>query len=107
MAEPLLTLAKSGKTPAYRVQALRGYLQYLEENKKLSNDEKIGQIKELLPSVQGPEEKRQLISVLGTLPTPGALELLSNLANDQAVSEEAFHGDGESRGRSQNARYRS
>ena len=90
VAEPLLTLAKTGKKPSYRVQALRGYLQYLEENKKLSNPDKVTKIKELLPSVQSAEEKQQVISVLGTLPVPASLSVLSDMAEDNSVSEEAY-----------------
>jgi HEAT repeat protein len=90
VAEPLLALAKSGKKPSHRIQGLRGYLQYLEESKKMSDNDKIAKVKELLPTTQGAEEKRQVISVVGTLPTPSALELLSTLAADDAVAEEAY-----------------
>ena len=90
VAEPLLTLAKSGKKPSHQVQGLRGYLQYIEENKKLSNEAKVAKISELLAVVKGAEEKRQVISVIGTLPTAPALELLLTLASDDAVAEEAY-----------------
>jgi HEAT repeat protein len=89
VAEPLLSLARTGKKPAYRVQGVRGYLSYLEENKKLSNEEKLAKINDLLPFAKGAEEKRQVISVAGNLPTPGTLELLTNLAQDDAVADEA------------------
>ena len=42
VAEPLLNLAKAGRKPAYKVQGVRGYLLHLQENKKLSNAEKVG-----------------------------------------------------------------
>jgi HEAT repeat protein len=89
VAEPLLALAKSGKKESYRVQGLRGYLQYLEENKTLSNDAKVGKINDLLPSAKGAEEKRQVISVAATIPTTGSLSLLQGLAQDQGVTDEA------------------
>jgi HEAT repeat protein len=89
VAEPLLTLAQTGKKPAYRVQGVRGYLLLLEENKKLNNDQKVTKINDLLPYAKGAEEKRQVISVLGTLPTPAALDLLATLAQDDAVADEA------------------
>jgi HEAT repeat protein len=90
VAAPLLALIKGGKKPAYRVQAWRGYLQYMEESKKLSQPEKVSKVKELLPSAQGAEEKQQVISVLGTLPTPESLDLLTELSRDNTVSEEAY-----------------
>lgn len=90
VAEPLLALAKSAKKPSHQVQGLRGYLLFIEENKKLSNEAKVSEIIELLAFVKGPEEKRQVISVLGTLPTSPALTLLMDLAQDEAVAEEAY-----------------
>ena len=90
VAEPLLTLAKSGKKPSYQVQGLRGYLQYIEENKKLSNEDKITKLNELLPFIKGPEQKRQAIAAVGTIPTAGALDLLMAMAKDQAVADEAY-----------------
>lgn len=90
VAEPLLALARSGKKPAYRVQGLRGYLLYIEETKRLNNDEKVAKIKEFLPLAEGVEEKRQVISVVGTLPTPAAIDLLMSLGEDQSVAEEAY-----------------
>jgi len=89
VADPLLTLARSGKKPAHRVQGVRGYLSYLEENKKLNNEEKLAKINDLLPYAKGAEEKRQVISVAGNLSTPATLELLTNLAQDDAVADEA------------------
>ena len=62
VAEPLLTLAKSGKKTSYQVQGTRGYLLYLQENKKLSNAEKLTAINGLLPSLKQPQEKRLAIS---------------------------------------------
>ena len=67
-----------------------GISRYLEENKKLSNADKVAKIQDLLPSVQGAEEKQQAISVLGTLPTAGSLQILSDMAGDSTVSEESY-----------------
>jgi HEAT repeat protein len=89
VAEPLLALVKSGKKESYRVQGLRGYLQYLEENKNLNNDEKVAKINDLLPYAKGAEEKRQVISVAATIPATGSLKLLEGLAQDQGVTDEA------------------
>jgi HEAT repeat protein len=89
VAEPLLNLAKSGKKLAHQLQGVRGYLQYIQENKGLSDAEKVGQVKELLSLIQRPEEKRLAIAALGTLPTASSLGLLMTLANDRAVAEEA------------------
>jgi HEAT repeat protein len=92
VAQPLLALAKSGRKTAHQVQGVRGYLQYVQETKKLDNSQKLARLNELLPLVQRAEEKRLAIPVISSLPVPGALELLQVLAQDQAVAEEACLG---------------
>ncbi len=89
VAEPLLTLAKSGKKTSHQVLGLRGYLQYLQANKKLSNDEKASRVKELLPLIQRPEEKRLAIGTIDAIPTAGTLELLTSFAAEPAIADDA------------------
>jgi HEAT repeat protein len=90
VAEPLLTLAKSGKKTSHQVLGLRGYLQYVQGDKKLADADKVAKVKELLPLAGRPEEKRLAIAVLGTVPVSGSLELLTALAADPALAEEAY-----------------
>jgi HEAT repeat protein len=89
VAEPLLTLAKSGKKSSHQVLGLRGYLQYLQTNKKLSNDEKVRKVNEVLPLIQRPEEKRLVIGVVDTIPTDRVLELLTTFASEPATTDDA------------------
>ena len=72
VAEPLLTLAKSGKKMSHQVLGLRGYLQYVRADNKLSDNEKVAKVNELLPLIQRPEEKRLAIAAVGAIPTAGA-----------------------------------
>lgn len=88
-AEVLLTLAKSGKKMLHQVLGLRGYLEYVRGDKQLNNSGKVAKVSELLPLIQRPEEKRLAISVIGTIRTAGSLELLTTLASDAAVTEDA------------------
>jgi hypothetical protein len=90
VAEPLLTLAKSGKKTSHQVLGLRGYLQYIQGDKKLGDADKVARVKDLLPLANRPEEKRLAIAVLGTVPASSSLELLTTLAADPAVAEEAY-----------------
>jgi len=90
VAEVLLTLAKSGKKMSHQVLGLRGYMQYVRGDKKLKYDEKVAKVNELLPLIERPEEKRLAISVIGDIPAASALELLTTLAADPAVAEEAY-----------------
>jgi len=89
VAEPLLTLAKSGKKPQHQVLALRAYLQYIQGAKKIGADQKLASVKQALPLITRPEEKRLAVSVLSAIPVAGALESLATFAADPGVSEEA------------------
>ena len=89
VVEPLLALAKGGKKPAHKVLALRGYFQYIQGAKTLADAERLAKVTEVMPLVKGPEEKRLAISVLGNIPSVGALETLTTFADDPAVAEEA------------------
>jgi HEAT repeat protein len=89
VAEPLLALARSSSKTSYQVLALRGYLQYVQGDKRLKDDEKVGKVTEVLPLIKRPEEKRLAIAAIGTIPTPGALELLVTFAAEPAIAEDA------------------
>ncbi len=89
VAEPLLTLATSGKKTSHQVLGVRGYLEYVQRDKKLSDDDKVAKVKSLLPLIKRPEEKRLAISALGSVPTAAALEMLVTFTTDGAVVEEA------------------
>ncbi len=89
VAEPLLTLAQSAQKLSHQVLGLRGYLQYIQGDKKLGDAEKVTKVNELLPLVKRPEEKRLAIATIGGIPAPGALDLLTTLAADPAVTDEA------------------
>ena len=86
----LLMLATSSKKVSHQVLGLRGYLQYIRGDKKLGNERKVEKIKEVWPYIKRPEERRQAVSVLGEAPSVSALELLTTLAEDAAVTEEAY-----------------
>jgi HEAT repeat protein len=87
--EPLLKLARTGKKTSHQVLGLRGYLQYVDGARELKNDEKVAKVNDVLPLIQRPEERRLAITVVGGLPTNGALDLLTGFAADSATTEEA------------------
>jgi HEAT repeat protein len=89
VAEPLLNLAKSSPKVSHQVLGFRGYLDYVQGNKNLKDDAKIIKIKELLPLMNRPEEKRLAISVAGAIPSASSLELLTSLTEDSNTAEEA------------------
>ena len=88
--QTLLMLATSAEKMPHQVLGLRGYLQYIRGNKKLSNEQKVARIKDVLSHIKRPEEKRQAIAVLAEAPSSSALELLTKLAENPAVAEEAY-----------------
>jgi HEAT repeat protein len=88
--QALLMLATSAEKMSHQVLGLRGYLQYIRGNKKLSNEQKVAKVKDVRSHIKRPEEKRRAIAVLGDAPSSSALELLTTLAEDSAVTEEAY-----------------
>ncbi len=89
-ADALLTLAKSGKTTLHQVLGLRGYLQYVRGDKKLNDGAKMAKVSDLVPLFQRPEEKRLIIGTVGTIRSARSLDLLTTLAADSAVAEDAY-----------------
>jgi len=86
----LLLLATSAKKMSHQVLGLRGYLQYIRGNKKLTNEQKVIKVKDMQSHIKRSEEKRQAIAVLAEAPSASALELLTTLAEDSALTEEAY-----------------
>ncbi len=88
--QTLLRLATSAEKMSHQVLGLRGYFQYLRGTKKLSNEQKVTRVVDLLSYIKRPEEKRLAIAALGEAPSSSALELLTTFAEDSAVVEEAY-----------------
>jgi len=89
VAEPLLALAKSDAKTSHQVLALRGYLQYLQGNKQLKDEEKVSKVTEVLPLVTRPEERRLAIAAVGSIPSPVVVEMLVAFAAEPAVADDA------------------
>jgi hypothetical protein len=89
VAEPLLTLAKYSRKTSYQVLGLRGYLQYVQGDKQLKDEAKVGKVKEVLEFIKRPEERRLAIGVVSGTPTAGALEILIAFAAEEAVADDA------------------
>jgi HEAT repeat protein len=88
--QTLLKLARSANKLSHQVLGLRGYFQYIRGTKKLSNEQKVTRVVDLLSHIKRPEEKRLAIAVLAEAPSSSALELLTTFAEDLAVVEEAY-----------------
>lgn len=86
----LLILATSAQKMSHQILGLRGYLQYIRGNKEFSNEQKVANVTDMLPHIKRPEEMRLAIAVLAEAPCPHALGLLTTLAEDSAVAEEAY-----------------
>jgi HEAT repeat protein len=89
VAEPLLALARSDAKTSHQVLAVRGYLQYVQGDKRLKDAEKVSKVTDVLPLVKRPEEKRLAIAVIGAVPIPAALDLLVAFAGEPEVAEDA------------------
>ncbi len=88
--QALLALSRSADKTSHKVLALRGYLRYVGGNSKLSNEQKVAEVKALLTDTTRVEEKRQAVAVLGQAPSAAALDLLATLADDTPIAEEAY-----------------
>ena len=89
VAVPLLTLAQSATKNTHQVLGLRGYLQYLQANKQLKADEKLGKLNDVLVLIKRPEEKRLFIGAVGTAPNAKALEMLVAYVSEADFTEDA------------------
>jgi HEAT repeat protein len=89
VAEPLLALAKSDKKTSHQVLGLRGYLQFVQGDKQLKNDDKIAKVKEAMPLIKRPEEQRLAIAILGATPTGDSLDLLVAFTEQAPVAADA------------------
>jgi HEAT repeat protein len=90
VAGTLLKLAESGKKTSHQVLGLRGYLQYVQGDKSLKDEERVAKINALLPLIKRPEEKRLAIAAIGEIPAAGMLDLLLTFAADAEFAEDAF-----------------
>ncbi len=88
--QALLILATSAKKMPHQVLGMRGYLQYIRGNTKLGNEQKAAKVKDVQFHIKRAEEKRQVIAVLAEAPSARSLELLTALADDGSVAEEAY-----------------
>ncbi len=89
VAAPLLTLAQTDQKTSHQVLGLRGYLQYVQGDKQLSNDSKVSHVKEALPLIKRPEEQRLAIAILGGAPTGDSLIMLVGFTGQPAVCADA------------------
>jgi HEAT repeat protein len=89
VAEPLLTLARSSQKKSHQVLALRGYLQFVQGDKKLNDNDRLNRISDVMPLLERPEEKRLAIAALRTIHTADSLNALTAFAKDSAVADEA------------------
>ncbi|HYE17531.1 MAG TPA: HEAT repeat domain-containing protein [Tepidisphaeraceae bacterium] len=88
--DPLMNLAKTGKKPAHKVLATRGYLQFATGTKKMPEADRLKRINEVLPLITRPEERRQAIAALAAVGSAAALDaLVAQLNADASVADEA------------------
>jgi hypothetical protein len=85
----LLALAKAAKKVPHQVLAMRGYLQYLQSSKKLTDAQRLAKAAEALQLAARPEEKRLVIAVLSAVNSNASIEMLTKLASEPDTAQEA------------------
>ncbi len=88
-ADMLLALAKAAKKVPHQVLALRGYLQYVQSSKKLSDAQRLAKASDALQLAARPEEKRLVIAVLASVNSNESIEMLTKLASAPDTAQEA------------------
>ena len=89
-AHPTAVFEQNSSRTSHKVLALRGYLQFLEGDKKLSQQDKLAKVNDVVPLLERPEEKRLAIAVVLGVGSNEAVAVLGNFAKDQTVSEDAY-----------------
>jgi len=84
----LLALARKTDNPTDRALGLRGYLGWASNNKTPAA-ERMSICKQAEGMVQKPEEKRLLLSALGSIATPEAIAMIMPHVDDAATKAEA------------------
>jgi len=86
---PLVDLARNAPKASHKVLALRGCLEFLQNDKHLKPNEKPAKVAELVPLMARPEEKRLAIAVVRNALTAEALDLLATFTADAGVADDA------------------
>lgn len=87
-APDLLALAKTADNPNDKTLCLRGYIG-LAAHPELPADQRLSMCREAAGLIQRTDEKKLLLSALGGIDLPGALELIVPHLDDAATREEA------------------
>jgi len=87
----LLNLAQQGADQTQQVKAIRGYLRLATDmdTVQLSIAQRVKALREILPLILRPEEKWLMLSGLGKIADPEALELSLTMLDDAATRAEA------------------
>jgi HEAT repeat protein len=87
-APDLLALARTSSEPSGKTAALRGYIR-LVRDESLSTEDKVLMCSVANTLVQRDEEKKLLLSVLGTVPAVEALSMVTAHLDNPAIKDEA------------------
>jgi HEAT repeat protein len=86
VAADLLDIAKTGAKPTHQVLALRGYIRLAGTR---PDAEKMKMLQEAMATAKRPDEKKQVLGVLGDVKSPAALKMAMGCIGDEALKEEA------------------
>jgi len=82
-SEMLYSLAKSSPDKSIQLIALVAYIENLQQPSNTSAEDRVEQIKELYPTIQSVNTKRDMLFALGAIVDPTAKELAEKIAEDE------------------------
>ena len=88
-APHLLDLAKSSSNPTEKLLCLRSYLNLASSHTDIAADKRLAMCKDASGLAEKPEEKKLLLSALGSITSTDSLEVISPYLEDANTKEEA------------------
>ena len=84
----LAQLSRTASEPKFRILALQGQLRLIPMQ-NVSDAQKLSQVKELLPLIERPDERRLVLTILGGLPSVESLAMITPYLTSEGLQEEA------------------
>jgi HEAT repeat protein len=87
-AEPLLSMGEKAKKTEHRVQALTGYIRLVNQE-AMESSLKIDMLKKAMDAAERDDERRKVLSGLGSIPSKASLFYVGSFLDDSGIGNDA------------------